>query len=476
MSERCAVPVLPLHIHDLPSELLTKIFVIYWRAWTPPFRFGGSFEEAIQDSIQRLAHAPLMALSRVCSRWHAIALGTPSLWCEIQLDKFLWRPSKYTDKVMGLLQAALERGGESLLTVSITGSTRLRGQYPVLELLAGQSERWQTAVLRCSVDVLGALSHASGRLHRLENLEPHTWDDDPGALGILDALPRLQRLSFSGASAAISAVLLDQLLMLERLSLPEDVGMAMSAIPHLNSRAEFRLELDMGDENIPLLNLSPITSQIVKITIKIVNVPRLGDPQTVGEIFSSLTLPTLAELNLHALDHPGLPLRWPHPQFLAFAKRSIFHTHLVSFQLYHYELTHAEFLEALAILPALESLAIADNPFATPGGVEELLITDSLFAHLTASPNSESCLVPRLRSIRLHSLLFFSDTAYLAIVRSRVPASGSAHRFESHLCWLPGYHRPLDRGVVARMIALRAQKRLDFSFSEVQADTYVAGG
>ncbi|KAJ7457801.1 hypothetical protein FB451DRAFT_1183123 [Mycena latifolia] len=439
----------------LPSELLADIFAIYWLSLVPaiPSLKDTPYTSA-PEAIQRLAHAPLLKLSRVCSRWHAVALGTPSLWCDIQLDTALWRTSSHTDVVIGLLRSALERSGASSLTVKIIGGDDALPLSPVLELLATESERWQTLELSGPLSFIEALSRVNGRLPRLEILELHMWDDESTALDILAVLPRLQRLVFSGPPGAIPAVAVERLSSLSWVALPEDAPMAMSLLPNLKRSAEFLLELDMwnADTSDPRhLNLPPITSNIARVGIKIDNPQHhlLG-----GETGSS-----------------GYPMRWPHPQFLGFAERSGFHAHLISLQLFQSELTHTEFLECLSTLPALERLALSDNPFAPPGGPDAPLITDALFAHLTPTTDSPP-IVPRLRSIRLYSLLLFTDTTYLAFVLSRVHCqSPSSPPFESHLCWLPGYHRKLNRNVLARMTELRYQKQLVFTFLVARAET-----
>ncbi|KAJ7085162.1 hypothetical protein B0H15DRAFT_1023562 [Mycena belliarum] len=467
---------LPPPITRLPSELLAEIFAIFWISLSPSStkvleaKTGTIRTRSFKEVIHNLAHTPLLQLSRVCSRWHAVVLGTPSLWCDIRLDQVLWTSLKHRDGIIRLLQSTLERGGNSPLAVEITGPAP--PPSAVIELLAAQSGRWRSAELVSSASFMQNLSSLCHRLPRLESLELHIRDYEASTVDMLRDLPKLKHLTFSGPLAAIPAAALAQLKTFSLFMQPEYMQPAMCLLPALARSAEFRLELGLWNRDpSKQLTLPSVTSDIRGLAIKIDNPHHtmLGG-RTVGEMFASLTLPNLAELRLSSSEYP---LRWPHTPFLALAARSAFHAHLTSLQLHHFELSHADFFACLAAVPALQRLALCDTAFTTPGGVKDLLISDRVLARLADAGSAADApvLVPHLRAIRLHALMLFSDAALLAFVRARVrrqPADPAAPPFECRVCWLPGYHRAIDRAVVAQMTALRQRRQLVFSFSGVE--------
>ncbi|KAJ7687509.1 hypothetical protein B0H17DRAFT_1069806 [Mycena rosella] len=63
-------------IRRLPSEILAEIFALN----LPPSAILDELEDGYQEgAFDVLAHSPLLAISQVCARWHAIAMGTPAL-------------------------------------------------------------------------------------------------------------------------------------------------------------------------------------------------------------------------------------------------------------------------------------------------------------------------------------------------------------------------------------------------------------
>ncbi|KAJ6542802.1 hypothetical protein B0H19DRAFT_957834, partial [Mycena capillaripes] len=63
-------------IRQLPAELLVKIFTLCSPAWDSP-----DYDDATEETeLRRVAKVHLLQLSLVCSRWHTLAMGTPTLW------------------------------------------------------------------------------------------------------------------------------------------------------------------------------------------------------------------------------------------------------------------------------------------------------------------------------------------------------------------------------------------------------------
>ncbi|KAJ6473301.1 hypothetical protein DFH09DRAFT_1219112 [Mycena vulgaris] len=457
----------PSPISRLPSELLAEIFALCWLSFWPPFEdIAGLTTASFETEIGRLAHLPLLTLSRVCSRWHTIVLGTPALWREIQLDNVLWDTSSNIENVLGLIKSALERSGNSSLIVAIVSDVGKPPFYPALELLSAHSERWQTVGLRCPLSVIYALSGIHGKLSRLENLELELWDDEPAVLDILEVVPKLTRFAFGGPPTAIAKLPLGQLASFSWLGmLSLDAPMVMSVMPHLKPSAEFRFALELWSEEISPdchLNIPPITADVSRLTLEVIETFRPAHcKHALGEIFANLTLPALKELNLRSEQHPCLPLPWPHSDFLALSARSSFHTHLQFLDLHHAILTETELIECLSTLPSLERLAVSDHQRVGDQGVDQILFTDTLLTALTLS-SDKSPIVPGLRRLFCISVLQFDDHVFLKFLLSR-----SAHRagdamgpFKIHTLAPPGHHqRPFDPDVVGQLCS---QKDLVF--------------
>jgi hypothetical protein len=90
-------------VRRLPSEILVDIFALHMELCAPSL---------VQNYMELMAKAPLLAVSQVCAQWHEIALGTPSLWAAIEIcdNGALWRTPELRTTSMALLRLALDRG------------------------------------------------------------------------------------------------------------------------------------------------------------------------------------------------------------------------------------------------------------------------------------------------------------------------------------------------------------------------------
>ncbi|KAJ7779839.1 hypothetical protein B0H16DRAFT_726826, partial [Mycena metata] len=154
-------------VRCLPAETLVEIF-------------GLAVQEARAADIHRthvspqmamadLANAPLLALSRVCTVWHEIAIGTPSLWATDQVDSALWATPATSAKMMDLLRVVLKRSKSLPLEIWIFSHQEVPHD-PALELLAQHSERWRSLKISGTNFDLGPLVNIKGRLPQLESL------------------------------------------------------------------------------------------------------------------------------------------------------------------------------------------------------------------------------------------------------------------------------------------------------------------
>ncbi|KAJ7087111.1 hypothetical protein C8R44DRAFT_752288 [Mycena epipterygia] len=453
-------------IRRLPCETLVEIFG-FWRQFVDDKEFGER-----KRAMHRLAHAPLLVVAQVCSRWHCIAMNTPTLWDTIELKGTLWTTANRPhERAMDLLRLVLERSQSTPLHLKTFGEI-----HPAaIELLAQHSDRWKTAQFLFPPSNVKSWSSVKGILPSLESLELNTW-------GILDffVAPRLRSLVVHRAVCDIPIPLIQQLHTLGCVVMrPTEIPMAMLMMECLSFEAQCRLQFHFSHwrEGLPdpiKVEVPCAVSHVKSLAIEVVG---YVDPYhcipALDVILTHFTLPHLHHLSFRSTRSSRFPLLWRHAEFADLSERSSFQTHLLSLDLRHVMVGASDLLECLAALPLLEHLGIADQVgiperhVVHGGGVKQLtlhLITDTLVAALAQHPHSP-CLVPRLRVLDVHSFLKFDDHFYLYFLLSRLQAG---HCFENNIRWLAGSRRDLDPIVAARIDELRTQGRLAFSFESYQ--------
>ncbi|KAJ6532168.1 hypothetical protein DFH09DRAFT_1408826 [Mycena vulgaris] len=193
-------------IRRLPSETLVEIFDLCGSSFLPGFE---SHPGSLSIALARLSRSPLLALSRVCTRWHNIVMCTPSLWATIELDGLLWEDPLSLPKLQNLLRNPLLRSGNHPLVVSV-GNEVEAAPGPVFNLLAQHSGRWRTATFMGDITDLHHLSVARGNIHRPESLKIHGWGDDAAdaaiALEVFQIAPRSRTLELTGGPEIVKAL------------------------------------------------------------------------------------------------------------------------------------------------------------------------------------------------------------------------------------------------------------------------------
>ncbi|KAJ6468211.1 hypothetical protein C8R45DRAFT_464213 [Mycena sanguinolenta] len=488
---------LPSGINQFPAELFVEIFALCWRSFTPRFAeiYTTSAGEVREDNssadfkteITRLAHAPLLAVSQVCMKWRSIAMGTPFLWCDIELDCALWDTGRHISTALELLESILTRGGDSSLNVTLT-----EGNHPfpdrVFAMLAMHSHRWQTFTCPGSFIDAFTVTGIRDKLPRLRRLHLDAGLNVAGSLDTWGSMPSLTSLVLVADvfEHDVHKLPLKQLRELECTTLDrDDAQYAMSLMSQLSTAAEFRLAIQLfvqlfGDTDEIWLEMVSVTSNISAFYLQLVEDFSIDySSKVLGSIFDSATLPLLTRLELESSNYPRCPLLWPHRAFLALSARSSFDSTLRNLEIYDVHITEAQLVQCLSDLPSLERLAISDHqrvasiPERAGSGANEVLVTDSLLSKLTRTVDSDSpCLVPRLSSLGCQTLMRFDDHALLALAVSRLPDdfdarqshSGAEMRFDIELSWLPGHGRKLDDAVLARLDALKISTSRRFTF------------
>ncbi|KAF8145509.1 hypothetical protein K438DRAFT_545481 [Mycena galopus ATCC 62051] len=403
--------LLPSGIHRFPVELLVEIFALCWYSFTPhhnDLEFGEDKDEADVFEISataadeteivvppadgtsnvpcwetesaRLAHAPLLAVSQVCRRWRAVAMGTPSLWCDIQLNGMHWDTPPHFVTAGALLKSVLERGGTLPLALTIN-SERDTGAFA--DPLDEHSHRWKSLV--CPYDFVcrhSTLPH----LETLEILVPEFLDFSGSMPRLsLPSMPRLTSLDLPALflEGNMENLPLEQLSNLAcRAAIWPDIPHTLTLLSLLPAATKFYLDLFNHPhlEKCLEIDLEPKTSNVSAFTVQFFNELELRHSKAaLACFFQHLTLPLLKQLRLEAQFYPSPQLLWPHAEFLALAARSDFDFHLTSLEIYQVLITEEQLLECLAGLNSLERLAISDHPTEEgKGAADGPLITDTL--------------------------------------------------------------------------------------------------
>ncbi|KAJ7130677.1 hypothetical protein C8R46DRAFT_672892 [Mycena filopes] len=467
---------------SLPTELLARIFGLCWQEFSHRCHREDD-EDEHEDAVwyqmhrARLAHDPLLTLSRVCSRWHFVAIGTPSLWADILLTECLVSTERRTAATVLLLRSVLERAGSVPLNIAAPDVVPTL----VSELLSSHSEQWRQfgGTLNCLhtfLDVEGS------DFPRMEVLDVDIWQDHPSRSAIAQMRNvRLLRVCSQDTihvktAAAFPRFDFPRLAFLHFVQgFPPNQPSLIASLPQLSQDAELRLTLTMWEDE-PLLH-APLTSNAQAFTVEFLDphfipleydiVDPLFEPLkcdiALKSLMSEITLSHLLHLNLESDNWPFLPLPWPHADFLALCARSSFHTQLRTLDISPVHITEEQLLECLLGLTVLEELVISDPPAAKicepAAAPDPPLISDSLLKQLSLTAGSSPLVVPRLTSIIFYSQLRFDASVFLAFVVSRITPY---HRFAVELTQLSESCRELDPAVRTRLGELQASERVWF--------------
>ncbi|KAJ7189070.1 hypothetical protein C8R46DRAFT_34524 [Mycena filopes] len=469
----------------MSDEILTEIFHL-----SAPFDDSEGLTE-----IEGLARDPLLQLSKVCSHWHSVALGTAALWSTIKVNMFRWPASSGDAAMVGLLKSAVERGGASALTLDVRWNNRAPND--ALQILTSCTERWYRVTFNGDLHpIMDSLSRKQGSFPRLHSLTLESGRHGPEVFTIFQDSPHLTEFSCVGPVGSVLP--LSQLkLVISRANPLSTMGEAMSIMPQLPRASRFQLQCD-----IQLLSpfaflpyaLPSVSADIATLLVQIVPslAPALND-SVLAMILNCLTLPALHALDLSSGRYPHRRLAWPHAAFLSLSSRSLFGAHLRVLNISDAVITADELIQCFSELPSLVETTFGDQQlidrdsiyggghriFVFGGGAgrlsenqdELLVVTDAFLRRLAWVPDSaEACLLPNLASFRIASLLQFDDAVMLEMVLSRMEQrkAGGHEQFSFQLRSLPEYHRKLNSGVHAQLKKHQKAGELLFSFQPVE--------
>ncbi|KAJ7189755.1 hypothetical protein GGX14DRAFT_484453 [Mycena pura] len=482
-------------VQRLPVELLTKIFSVHRKFFKPPFREAdeqGYGNARYPDEVSRLAHSDLLALGRVCSQWHAVAIKTPALWSDVELNPVLWEKGSVSPVVLELLRRALERSANAPLDLLITHNPSAEPPpASVLALLSAESKRWRT--FRGPV----FLFDVHGRLGHLEQLHIETSSSISPSPAFFGALPSLRSLSVPVSNAMLETVVSAGILFEHltrcafRFTLPDHGRLVSKTLPFataLPPGADLLLFFDLTEADSTMVEIPLSTLQISSLTLEI---ECSDNHKTIGAIFARLVLPRLASLSLVSHTYTDFmnvyPVAWPHNTFCELSARSGFATTLLDLNLYDVKIGRDDLLKCLRRLPALERLALSDH--VSDHGRAMYLLDDNLFRALTmhggeteSKDDDTAPLVPRLRALRLRSGFKprgFTDHVFAAFIVSRVrgmsssgdsPAQLLLPVFDVSIKAVEDYYRNIDPKAAAGLEKYIASGELAFEWGYLYYD------
>ncbi|KAJ7037777.1 hypothetical protein C8F04DRAFT_1256689 [Mycena alexandri] len=385
----------------LPTETLCDIFRLVVAAATPEFWLTPS--PSVQTELERVANAPLLRLSKVSSRWHDIAMHTPTLWSNVEVYDVPGRGPMDLERMIELLTVRLERTRDAPLSVKLA---RLDFPHPlhprIFSLLAQHSQRWQTAAIACYLE---GVDHSilKGRLSRLKKLLLQVPQDTEVFFGIAPCLHSLTLAEPPFRSESLTEILRRKQLRsfgcLVRC--PGQFQDAISLLPELPFQTEFFLTVGLvrgmfQPHATTLLSIPSITAQISSLLCAMAgDFDSYHSSLVLGQLFDSLTVPDLRQVLLGSYVYPQLVLEWPQAQFLAFSQRSHLDRHLKTLRIAEVRITESDLLEVLSSLQALAHLEVGDVTRTVDEGNGCELITDS-FLHAMLWTPGQDCLVPCL--------------------------------------------------------------------------------
>ncbi|KAJ7059690.1 hypothetical protein C8F01DRAFT_1232097 [Mycena amicta] len=410
-------------IRRVPTEILTEIFAVVVASpfRTLPLEWGhwGEF------GLEELAQQDVLRLAQVCCRWRAIIFGVHSLWSFLRISPDLWIMD--SDFATALLRRALERSGNSPLTIAISNDAPPTVIGAPLALLAAHSTRWRRADFKCyPLPLSWHVPSIRGRLPLLEELYLHQ-----GIPLLFDITPKLTRLYIDHKAIwSLASLSLEQLIFLSIMpSNPAWLPYSISHVARLPPGSHFSLSFSLDNwtsersRNIEI-DIPHIMSTIGELTIQATS--EFHEPhckQTLTAVLSALTLPNLHTLSLQSEHADRFPLVWAHSAFVALCQRSALGDHLRELDLSDVHIAEGTLRQCLSLLPALTHLAISDHERIRGRGVNLDLISDTLLGALMEHDEPMAMvLVPHLEQLSLRSRHAFTDAKLLDMIRSRVIA------------------------------------------------------
>ncbi|KAF7299762.1 F-box domain-containing protein [Mycena chlorophos] len=246
-------------IRRLPHDMLQEIF----KACMPADR-----------NIAMSSSEPPLVLSRICSRWRNIALGTPMLWSKLHVVE----PAAGT--VVRRTEAVKEwlgRTGSLPLSISFAGMRQKRtndvGTVAFLTLLATYISRWEQVDLKFALDprafqVLANLPANSAPLLRKININCTSLYPSPKYAGAIPFADHAAQYSVQTDGCGVGALKIwgsvTQLHLQDEDLSEQDMLQTLAALPRLRS---LQLAVWIDDGFLPGIALLPVVLPLDRLEI-----------------------------------------------------------------------------------------------------------------------------------------------------------------------------------------------------------------
>lgn len=149
----------------IPIEILCIIF-----EWTCTenlqdylWRLNSTGEPIINTTISTVTNFPALAISAVCTRWHSIALSSPSLWSQFRVE-IAHETGSGGGRFLSILRLYLDRsaGAPLMISVEVKGPIQRNCNSPALNFLLDYTSRWKSFSYTggCTLDRWMGFSHS----------------------------------------------------------------------------------------------------------------------------------------------------------------------------------------------------------------------------------------------------------------------------------------------------------------------------
>ncbi|KAJ7065467.1 hypothetical protein C8F01DRAFT_1125696 [Mycena amicta] len=448
-------------IRRLPEDVLVEIFEYLAHSLDT---LGGM--KKIEK--QRVAHAPVRALSHVCASWRAIVLRNRSLWNRMDVQALEMVDDQLASEQF---RFSMERSQGGFLDIRLQHASQR--SLEILGLYISRCKILHITTLRLPEHVQCLSTMSTGQVTHLKKLRLVTsFIPDPVSLRWMVDTPKLKNVSVSGTLAhLIPTECLERLKNLTCTTYLEYMDINLAILSSLPSKLHYHLVFYPGPSEAPE-TLPPITSNIQQLSFGAGNLHKNAQSMNLAlyafqSAMCSLTLPDLHTFSFEkAASGDGtepLALPWPHEAFLDLSVHSAFTAHLRVLDLVAVNISLDQLEECLETLAALETLSLSDHPQQQP------LISTSFLDRLMVSRHKDP-LVPHLCTLSLHSRLKFVDAMLLSLLRSRVAdeRSFACHVYALRGSWTgEGITASRRQRIMNGISDLRAERKLKFSFSSV---------
>ncbi|KAJ7240784.1 hypothetical protein C8J57DRAFT_1726983 [Mycena rebaudengoi] len=345
----------------LPSELLTEIFLQYVRMET---RFRGPW-----------------IIATVCSRWRAVALSSPVLWCHF-LDIRRRTP-------VALLSKQLERSKNAPIYLNFRShnfQTAADSSLKALDLFLAASTRWREVTLELNFMDMSHLGAFAGSFPLLQTLAIMNRELGASLVKVFTVLPSLIELELHAIPTQITFPFSS----LRRCTINHcSSADVLRILSLLASGTEFTLRRCFSEHNVVP---KATTSQIQILHFKECSVYFLRD------VLRTLVAPTLTDFAIRG-DY-GTEIALYIVQFLSKSQCP-----LTRLSLTRTQISADDLRRVLELIPAVVELEIEGPPESQ--------------AILHVITTSDACIAPLLRRLVLHGEVL-DRVSVMCMLRSRV--------------------------------------------------------